>query len=531
MAERTRNPTIYSYVVPPSTGGETGPYAVGDEVDGYRIEGVLGKGGMGTVYAARHVLLDRLVAFKVLNPQFALNEDLVERFVREARALADVSHPGILVVHDLRLKGVKPYIVMERVDGPALDALLREKGRLTVEEALRLAVRVALALQNAHEHGIVHRDLKPANILVGRDGAVKVADFGLAALRNEPGRERMTSAGTIMGTPGYMAPEQRFDPSHVDPRGDLFSLGVILYEMITGRLPSGVFPPPRKLNDEVSEELSDFIMRLMAQERGDRPPDARKVAEILSQWLPAGTPGALRGGPGEEGAVEGSAEGFSYRTAAPTAAREESWADRSFVTALTGLLVVCLVSFNVLDAGFLPLAAQAFVPILSLAAIGMGWYALQSIRASRGARCGARFAVFGMVTGLWLFFIMVISSRFNRAPTLVFLARFHLVVSAVAVFALWDWLNRTGAELGTLFTAAGGRRERTAWLAVLLAPAFLLIPFLRHVEPEYAAAGFLLDWTAVGLGPVIYLMLVILPGLTLRDARPGENGTFPSSGR
>jgi tRNA A-37 threonylcarbamoyl transferase component Bud32 len=205
---------------------------------------LIGQGGMGAVYKARQPTLDRLVAVKVLPPDAGRDPAFAERFNREARALARLGHPNIVAVHDVCRAGDLYYFVMEYVDGVNLRQVLRD-GQLTPEQALRIVPQICDALQYAHEEGVVHRDIKPENILLDRKGRVKIADFGLAKLLGrDTGNFTLTGSRQVMGTLYYMAPEQVERPLEVDHRADIYSLGVVFYEMLTGQLPVGRFPMP-----------------------------------------------------------------------------------------------------------------------------------------------------------------------------------------------------------------------------------------------------------------------------------------------
>jgi serine/threonine protein kinase len=205
---------------------------------------LLGQGGMGIVYKARQPRLDRLVALKILPAEAGRDLAFAERFVREARALAKLSHPSIVTVYDFGESGGRFYLLMEFVDGVNLRHLLQEQ-RLTPEQALTIVPQLCEALQYAHEQGVVHRDIKPENILLDKRGHVKIADFGLAKLLGpKVADSALTGSQQIMGTPHYMAPEQWERPQSVDHRADIYSLGVVFYEMLTGELPLGRFAPP-----------------------------------------------------------------------------------------------------------------------------------------------------------------------------------------------------------------------------------------------------------------------------------------------
>src|ERR1051325_10782208 len=201
---------------------------------------LLGAGGMGMVYKARQITLDRVVALKILPPDSGDDPSFAERFAREARALAKLSHPNIVGIYDFGQANGRYYFLMEFVDGVNLRQMIRAE-RLAPREALAIIPQVCDALQYAHDQGIVHRDIKPENLLVDRKGRVHIADFGLAKLVGGAADARLTQSQHIMGTPHYMAPEQFEHPLTVDHRADIYSLGVVLYEMLTGELPLGRF--------------------------------------------------------------------------------------------------------------------------------------------------------------------------------------------------------------------------------------------------------------------------------------------------
>src|SRR6266404_7945046 len=207
------------------------------------ILGFVGKGGMGAVYKARQPALERIVALKILPPQAASGPGFAERFHREARALARLNHPNIVAVHDFGQAGALPFFIMEFVDGPNLRQLERA-GKLSPREALQIVPQICEALQFAHDEGIVHRDIKPENILLDKKGRVKIADFGIAKILGREPDVALTQTQGVLGTPPYMAPEQVEKPQTVDHRADIFSLGVVFYEMLTGELPLGRFAPP-----------------------------------------------------------------------------------------------------------------------------------------------------------------------------------------------------------------------------------------------------------------------------------------------
>jgi hypothetical protein len=224
-----------------------------------------GQGGMGAVYRARQPALDRAVALKILPPRSGADPGFAERFNREARALAKLSHPNIVAVHDYGQAGGYHYLLMEFVDGVNLRHLLNA-GTISPREALAIVPPICDALQFAHDQGIVHRDIKPENILLGKNGVVKIADFGLAKIAGSNPRDpSLTAAGDVMGTPHYMAPEQVEKPREVDHRADIYSLGVVFYQMLTGELPLGRFgPPSRKVQIDV--RLDEIVLRALEKE-------------------------------------------------------------------------------------------------------------------------------------------------------------------------------------------------------------------------------------------------------------------------
>lgn len=245
----------------------------------------LGRGGMGAVYKARQPRLDRVVALKILSPEKQGNQKFSDRFEREARALAKLHHPNIVTVYDFGEVEGNFYLLMEFVDGLTLRQLIQTR-KLAAPEALTIVPEICEALQYAHEQGIVHRDIKPENILMDKDGRVKIADFGIAKILGDGGSSNLT-AEQVIGTPHYMSPEQIEKPQTVDHRADIYSLGVVFYEMLTGELPLGKFSPPSK-KVQVDVRLDEVVLRTLEKEPERRYQQASEVKTRVETI--AGTP-------------------------------------------------------------------------------------------------------------------------------------------------------------------------------------------------------------------------------------------------
>jgi predicted Ser/Thr protein kinase len=236
---------------------------------------LLGHGGMGAVYKARQTGLDRLVALKILPAEFGRDENFMQRFSREAKALARLDHPNIVTVHDFGRAGDLCFFVMEFIDGVNLRQL-RQTGALDPKTALALVPQICEALQYAHDEGVVHRDIKPENILVDKRGRVKIADFGLAKLLGAHAEHTLTGSHQAMGTFHYMAPEQLAGAAAVDHRADIYSLGVVFYELLTGNLPVGRFAPPSK-KVHIDVRLDEVVLRALEAEPERRYQQASEV--------------------------------------------------------------------------------------------------------------------------------------------------------------------------------------------------------------------------------------------------------------
>ena len=248
------------------------------------VLGHLGTGGMGCVYRVRERDSGRISALKVLPRELATDPAFVERFEREARTLSRLRHPHIVGVHGFGQAGGFCFLLMEFVDGANLRQALRS-GRFTPQQALALIPPICEALQAAHSQGVLHRDIKPENLLLDAEGRVKIADFGIAKLLEGPGASAgeaytLTRTGARIGTPHYMAPEQVETPDQVDHRADIYSLGVVFYELLTGELPLGRFPAP-SIKAGLDTRVDDIVFRALAKERELRQQTADQVkAEV-----------------------------------------------------------------------------------------------------------------------------------------------------------------------------------------------------------------------------------------------------------
>jgi serine/threonine-protein kinase len=267
----------------------------------YRVESLLGEGGMSSVFRAHHELMDKPVALKWLRPELSQRPEAKDRFLREARASARIKHPNVVDVHDVGTHDGALYLVMELLEGESFAQLI-QRGNISIPNALRLLLGAMEGVSFAHDNGIVHRDIKPENIFVVKnrvypEGIAKILDFGISKLTDEgPGRQSLTKTGHTVGTPEYMSMEQMTGEADVDGRADVYSFGVLLYRALTGITPfSGeTFAaiavkvatsspiPPRQLRPELPAALEQVVMRAMARQRDQRYPSMRALIEALS---------------------------------------------------------------------------------------------------------------------------------------------------------------------------------------------------------------------------------------------------------
>ena len=344
--------------------------------DGYELDREIGRGGMGIVYRARDRRLKRVVAVKLLPPELAFRSEIRSRFLREAETAAQLSHPNIVPIYSVDEREGLVFFVMAFVDGENLAMRLHRTGALSSDDTRRILVDVARALAYAHERGVVHRDIKPDNILIDTDGRVMVTDFGIARAVTDGGDARLTATGMAIGTPAYMSPEQSMGEREVDGRSDLYSLGIVGYQMLTGELPFNASSTPALLVKHLSEaptpieekapsvapDLGRAIMLLLEKDPSNRLPSASALAVALeSRNVPDGrgnlVPRPATAAPTRPPTGASTAPVPSPYGAAPTARELERWEHpsvRRFRRTATpwaffGVAAIILSLFGVID--------------------------------------------------------------------------------------------------------------------------------------------------------------------------------------
>jgi predicted Ser/Thr protein kinase len=466
----------------------------------------IGQGGMGLVYKARQRQLDRLVALKLLPQRPGSDPTFGERFTREARVLARLNHPNIVAVYDFGRAAGFYYLMMEFVDGVNLRQAMRA-GRFTPPQALALVPKICDALQYAHEEGVLHRDIKPENLLLDARGRVKIADFGIAKLLGENADLTLTASGAAIGTPHYMAPEQLERPHEVDQRADIFSLGVVFYEMLTGELPIGRFAPPSEKAD-VDARIDQIVLRTLEKERERRFQSAgevkTRVENITSGSAQAG--GGIIGVPYQAASSSGSPAGQNPAAAAGAAGLKvepDSWPRRVLASfALVGISVAGLLLglLAIVASRAHPGAALVLFFIMAVpGGIGtlLAWSALRKIipgTIQRQRLLALRVAALAwplLLCDMALFFALVLSARnfeahvlhTNNAPLTVLSA----IVAVFGIAALnWslgrEWAKRWQHEplampFAWAFNQPGRFRRFTVWGSGLVGVLILLILF------------------------------------------------------
>ena len=302
----------------------------------FEVDKKLGQGGMGEVFLARQLSLDRPVALKLLSKEMAKKPGFVERFIREARSMAKLDHPNAVKAYAADSANGQHYVAIEFIDGPSMQKWMDKLGKLEIGDAIHIVLRCADALRVAHDLNMIHRDIKPDNILVTKKGIVKVADFGLAKVIDDEDMS-MTQSGTGLGTPLYMAPEQARDAKSADRRTDIYALGITLYYFVTGRLPfggdtvvklimakeSGKYDNARKHNREVSEKLDMIIDKMIQKDKNHRYPNCDElVRDLENLGLEHQTLSFITGGDGATAkrTVTGTAGGGQPKVKLPSVA-------------------------------------------------------------------------------------------------------------------------------------------------------------------------------------------------------------------
>jgi len=406
---------VAAFTEPPAPPPVHGEWPTLEEVQAafpdFEIEGEIGRGGMAVVFKARQVHLDRPVALKILAPWLAAEPGFAERFSREARVLAKLNHPNIVTIHDFGQAARFFYLLMEYVDGVNLRQAM-QAGRFAPSQALGLVPKICDALQYAHSEGVLHRDIKPDNILLDARGRVKIADFGIAKLAGEPeAAMSLTRSGMHLGTPAYMAPEQVEKPADVDHRADIYSLGVVLYEMLTGELPLGRFAAPSE-KSSVDARIDEIVFRTLEKERERRYQSAEEVKTKVEGL----------GGPPPPPAVATASGAAGGHSAAGRSSVNDPLSRKAVVGAVATGLSLCVlavlvptwtmpvmrVSHGPMDAPppTAPTVLLTLVLVLVLAGFAistlsgllLGASALSDIHRSGGRRRGAGLAAFAVLT-------------------------------------------------------------------------------------------------------------------------------------
>jgi len=436
-----------------------------------RIEAAVGRGGSGVVYRVQQSKLGRPAALKILDPALAAREPaFAERLQREGQAMAQLDHPGILKVYDFGERSGRYYLLTEYVDGIDLRKLLA-MGELAPEEALRLVPQVCAALQYAHDRGIVHRDVKPENILLDIDGNVKLADFGLARLVGATGPgSHLTRDSQLLGTPHYMAPEQ-WRGAAVDHRADIFALGVVFYELLTGQLPVGDFAPPSQRTG-VPRRLDQIVRKALAQDPGRRYQQAEELdrdlrtphsepvspasASAPGPFVDVRAPGrrtTLLLGMGALAVVVSAVLYFlnsaSTARAAAEAARQADWRAAMEAARQTGAPLQPEPVHGIpasMPPGFLVVGTGALLLIL---AVRLGFASIRRIQRAGGAADGLGFAEFlawGLFVGAFDAAVLVpIAQMGGRYEGAVFAGALLLVVPLNVLFFTWRYRSDRAA--------------------------------------------------------------------------------------
>jgi serine/threonine protein kinase len=488
-------------ITPPPTVEEIAPH-----FPEFEIIGLLGAGGMGAVYQARQPQLDRFVALKILSHDLASDPAFVERFNREARLLARLSHPNIVGIHDFGTAGPYCYLLMEYIDGVNLRQAM-QAGTFTPAESLAMVEEICAALKYAHEEGILHRDIKPENILIDSKGRVKIADFGIAKLVGEAGRQdlTLTMQGSILGSPHYMAPEQFESPGDVDQRADIYSLGVVFYEMLTGELPIGRFAAP-STKATMDARIDEIVFRTLEKERAARFQTAEEVRTSVAGI--AQNPPSMKRETAQVAQADTSAAKFSLSSAILTGI---SLVLAAFVVWFGETMLNPLMSLRESDpAGYqeqlrsgLPifiLAVSSLIALVSTALVGfiLGCKALSTIRKSGGTRTGVGYAIFAVVPWMvnlltasvvsLIYLPMAKSSSPDASPFLNEASWVMMILAGlVMAHGLHHWARGVASKDGEK-RFPGLLRSILASVGVTIL-SFVLMAVVSHVQPDKRNGG------------------------------------------
>jgi capsular polysaccharide biosynthesis protein/tRNA A-37 threonylcarbamoyl transferase component Bud32 len=454
------------------------PAEIASHFPNFEILECLGRGGMGVVYKARQKSLNRLVALKIVAPEREKDAAFAQRFAVEAETLAKLNHPGIVTIYDFGQTNGLFYLVMEFVDGVTLRRLL-EARRISPREALAIVPQICDALQYAHDQGIVHRDIKPENILLDRRGRLKVADFGLAKLVGAANGSApevnlaaaatlRTEAGKVMGTPTYMAPEQAEEPAAVDHRADIYALGVVFYQMLTGELPGKPLQPPSQ-KVQIDVRLDEVVLHALEQEPQRRYQQASQVKTAL-ETIAATAASQLP--------VSGTRSSERDAAAAPKPADSDVRGKRTWLFVfLAGIATVLLLEFGALAFGSLGFEGL----FLGSAA---GSVALISFLLARTPWVKVFLAGLAMAVLLWLGVTLMVTT--GSIP-----AGLAVSVFAIGLFPVVAWKSRLprgflGAFMTVFLLIFGG----AVIITVLMVESFASTTRIMLRPNTTAAAGY-----------------------------------------
>lgn len=436
---------------------------------------LIGAGGMGSVYKARQSKLDRLVALKILSLDLASDPAFAERFNREARMLGLLNHPNIVAVYDFGKQGDYFYLLMEYVDGVNLRQAM-QAGSFSPDESLAVVPEICAALQYAHDEGVMHRDIKPENILIDTRGRVKIADFGIAKLMGDKQDEvNLTVSGAVMGTLNYMAPEQMENSGEVDHRADIYSLGVVFYEMLTGELPIGRFEAPSE-KVPMDSRVDDVVLRTLERKREKRFQSAGEVKTNVDAI--SNSPEDAQAGAGKSGVARGATWSFALTCVS------------LFFSFPVLMLIVHMMSET--RRGGSGVNAMSIVPALlaiapAVCGLILGVRAMQEIRASGGALRGLTRSMFGALFWPMIFVLsltglatgMGFSAMFGSGLLwLLTAAVVTMAVGELSVIAVWRWAK----AIPWRGWGAGFWSAEQSTMAMITA-VFLLIPTLGILVP------------------------------------------------